>query len=116
MLTLKRFQDEVGRWGDVTFQHQTLTTIMRHLHRESSELDIAIERLRQGLRVLPVEAAGDMYLSSVKEECADMLILLLGLAHKGGFDLLEAAEAKHATNLTRQWGAPDAHGVCEHVR
>ena len=38
------------------------------------------------------------------------------LAHGGGFSLLGEAHAKFAEVRGRQWGAPDAAGVVEHLR
>jgi len=54
--------------------------------------------------------------AAIEEECADLLILLMGRAHRAGFDLLEAAERKLEINKTRVWGKPDAQGVIEHLR
>jgi NTP pyrophosphatase (non-canonical NTP hydrolase) len=52
----------------------------------------------------------------IEEECADLLLLLLGFAHKKGFSLLDASEAKFAKVQKRTWNQPDAEGVIEHVR
>jgi hypothetical protein len=52
------------------------------------------------------------------EEYADILILTLAAVDRAGFDLfdlLHAAEKKHAINKQRTWGTPDEHGVVQHV-
>ena len=52
----------------------------------------------------------------IEEECADLLLLLLGFAHKKGFSLATAAEEKFRKVQQRTWNQPDAEGVIEHVR
>lgn len=67
-----------------------------HLAEEAAEL-------------LEADARGVGY----AEEAADVLILLLCYAHRRGFSLAEALEAKHAINLTRSW-REDAAGFFRH--
>lgn len=92
--SLVRLQVEVGEWGDRTFPTGTPTSIIRHLRKELDELESSHA---------PVEAA-------------DMLILLLQLAHRSGFVLYTETRKKLEINYGRTWQAPDADGVIEHVR
>jgi NTP pyrophosphatase (non-canonical NTP hydrolase) len=92
-------QKRVGAWGDATFgAAQTVPGILAHLRRELAEL---------------TDAATP---ENVREEAADVLILLLGLAHQSGFDLLQEGERKLAINQARTWAPPDAEGVISHVQ
>lgn len=105
-LGLDRFQREVGHWAEQTFPKATDTSVCIHLGREVAELRgwcAAAERS-------PVETA------EIAAEAADCFLLLLHLAHRCDFSLLDAAHAKMATNRQRTWGEPDAAGVVEHVR
>lgn len=93
MSILHPFQTEVGTWARTTFPTATQENWVAHLGREVKEL-----------------AA-----SQHPAEAADCLILLLGLAHVNGYDLMAEAQAKMVVNRARKWGKPDAEGVVEHV-
>lgn len=92
-------QNRVSEWQEDTFGFaQTIPGIDAHLVKEFREL---------------LEATTE---EAQREECADILILLMGRAHKMGFDLLTETERKLAINRKRTWGQPDAQGVIEHTR
>jgi hypothetical protein len=82
-------------WALVTFPKATPESWARHIGKEAMELK---DDPRDPM------------------EIADGLILYAGLATKCGFDIFEIVRTKHAINLGRTWGAPDADGVVEHVR
>lgn len=88
-------QRDVGEWAEETFAMQTSASIVAHLAREVAEL-----------AANPLSA----------EEAADCCLLLMDLAHRCGYSLHEAAQAKLAECKRRQWGKPDAEGVVEHLR
>jgi len=90
---LAEFQGDVGRWQDATFPKSTAASKIEHLRREVIELKESHD----------------------PDEAADCFILLLGLAHVDGFDLMAAAQKKMEVNRARRWGTPDAHGVVEHL-
>lgn len=99
--TLRALQFVVGAWSVETFDEATPLSQARHLAREAKEL---------------VESEEDgKPLAARAEEAADVLLLVLGYAHRHGFDLWSAANRKHEINRNRAWGAPDADGVSEHV-
>jgi len=91
-------QDDVGLWGEETFPNATSHSIICHLEKEVKELK------------------GYLLDSQLKEECADCFLLLLHLAHRGRFSLLDEARKKMAINYRRTWGKPDKDGVVEHIR
>jgi hypothetical protein len=98
--SLKDFQDEVGKWGDETFNSQRnydaescVTGMLNHLLKEYYEL--CDKQNGDGV--------------------ADCFILLLHFAHLKGFDLLEEARKKMEINRKRKWGKPDVWGVIEHI-
>ena len=96
-LTLGEIQHEVGSWGDETFPHSTPDSVLAHLKREVQELLDADPANRQA-------------------ECADVVMLLMHIAHKEGWSLERAVLMKLAINQSRSWGEPDEQGVVEHIR
>ena len=99
MKTLAGWQAEIGAWAVQTFgpgvrfrQH------VEHIRRELYEL------------------SGEVTDDRVAEEMADVLSLLLAMAHRRGIDLEAALASKFAVNRKRKWGEPNADGVIEHVR
>ncbi len=93
--SVSEFQKAVSKWASETFPHQTPHSKMTHLRKEIDEL------------------AED---TSDGEEMADCFILLLNLAEMAGVDLMAEARRKMEINRKRKWGAPDADGVCHHVK
>jgi NTP pyrophosphatase (non-canonical NTP hydrolase) len=93
---LDRVQRIVGEWGTKTFPAATNESIVAHLRDEACEL------LADG--------------SDLAEEAADCLLLLLHLAHRNGFSLFDAAGAKFAVNVGRDWQTePNERGYMSHV-
>lgn len=119
-------QLRIGRWAEETFGQSTPHSVARHLFREACELCFATAGgesytlVRDLLRDLFTEAEKARARASspqdVPKEAADILLLLLHLAHKSGFSLLAVAHTKFEENKARQWGAVDEAGVVEHVR
>lgn len=99
MSELSAFQAEVTEWAERTFPGSTPEAKWAHLDEEVQELGDCI--------ILKGQDA--------PEEAADCLLILLHIAGAAGFDLLDAARAKHARNLARKWGAPDSRGVVRHI-
>lgn len=91
----------IAAWQRETFPQGTAQSCMAHLARECEEL---------------AHALGNGLSDEAAEESADCLLLLVGIADRAGFDLLQSAEHKLAKNKGRTWGKPDAQGVVEHVR
>lgn len=96
------FQDRVGQWAEKTFTKATDQTVLTHMKREMVELEESV-------------AHGNLK-PELAEECADIYLLLLHLAHRNKFDLQAFAKRKHEVNTQRLWGAPDAEGVVEHIK
>ena len=92
------FQEEVGNWGGITFPKATNQSILEHTYREMKEL-----------------LAADT-VDNLAEECADIQLLLLHLAHRNSFDLFATAKQKFGIFQRRKWGKPDSAGVVEHIR
>ena len=103
MTDLDDLQRRVAEWGNRTFPDSTRRSKLRHLVREVYEL----QRETSLVEHRPARIA---------EEAADCLLLLLHICAEQGLSLAAAAEAKFAVVQTRAWGAPDEHGVVEHVR
>lgn len=101
-MSLKLIQDYVGGWGDETFTEATPLSVCHHLLKEAKELFEGVQ--------------GDHAAADVKEEAADVAILLLQLSHKLDFNLDHEIMFKMKKNRERSWGKPDADGVVEHIK
>jgi NTP pyrophosphatase (non-canonical NTP hydrolase) len=141
---LSDLQDRINAWCAEQFPEQTPLTILSHLEEETQELGDrhTAEEAADCLILLLVYAAhtgqplldrftltdweGDLG-SSAGEllHCAERrqehlgelryyLAFLLAWSVLAGHDILAAAEAKHAVNLTRQWRRGD-DGIHRHV-
>lgn len=92
-------QNEVNEWQKETFGNaQTVGGILNHLAKELSELYASPS------------------LENEIEECADMVILLMGYAGIKHFDLLKEVKVKLEVNKRRTWNKPDYDGVISHVK
>lgn len=91
---LDRFGAEVAQWAEATFPGQTAKSKADHLVDEAREL---------------ADAPDD------GEEMADVLLLLLHIAHMQGVNLMLEARKKLEINKRRQWGPADTRGVHKHV-
>lgn len=92
-------QIEIGEWGVKTFgRNQTIEGLKKHIEKEVSELLVSPN------------------LQNEKEECADIVILLFGIAHRRGFDLIEEVRNKFQVVQRRKWAEPDENGVIQHIK
>lgn len=114
MSELIEFQQEVGEWGDKTFnskrdynKQDCTYGIYNHFVKEVKELKLAIKHSF---------SCDEPPQRTIEEETADCFILLLHLSFWYGFDLLKAARNKMEINRKRTWGEPDKDGVIEHVK
>jgi len=94
-------QTRIAEWRRRTLPKQTSHSTARHISNEIVELQAGID-------------AHD--LKNIKEEVADIGILLFNIADMNGFDFLAAVEEKFAVVQTRQWGLPNEHGVQHHIK
>ena len=92
-----RLQALVGAWGSVTFPEATVQSITEHMSDEIAEL-------REASTV-----------AERKLECADIALLLLHIASRDGFSLVDAMKLKFSICKTRHWGDPDTRGVVRHI-
>jgi hypothetical protein len=125
---LDSFQQRVGAWAEATFPAASSHTKARHLLREAVELCAAtmpedgnpatldMRLCKDVRRTLERALARPRDPQDGPREAADILLLLLHLAHGSGFSLLSMAGQKFAEVQARDWGTPDAAGVVEHVR
>ncbi len=92
-------QDMIGEWEIKTFPDQTIEGMKNHLKREIIEYFNAKD-----------------FANEIEESC-DIVILLLGIAHRQNYDLLAQIREKFECDLMhRKWGVPDAEGVISHIK
>jgi len=104
---LSEYQKWIGEWNVSTFPDSTLSGHMAHLELEINELSEAVTAYCNN--------SSDDNKKSVQMEAADILIMLLSLSHKIGFDLLTAASDKHRILKNRTWNPPDEFGIHHHI-
>jgi NTP pyrophosphatase (non-canonical NTP hydrolase) len=116
-------QKRVGEWADAAFPRSTIGTMLRHLKAEIQELDEATDAMSDryiaGMKAAIARdedpATVMLQTTHTAEEAADVLLILLHIAHRSGFDLLAAAEAKFAECQKRTWERDEKRGYDRHV-
>lgn len=91
-------QKQVGLWGLATFPEATRESIFAHLREEVDEL---------------VTAPGG---GATAEEAADCLLLLLHIAHRGGFSLYGEALRKFKVIETSEYRMDPVKGYRKRVK
>jgi NTP pyrophosphatase (non-canonical NTP hydrolase) len=92
--SLAQFRDERD-WA----RFHTLRNLIVSLNLEAAELlELTQWKDDAGVAALLADDGG---LEALRDECADVLLYLLMIAEKGGFDLLDAAAAKLDKNARR---------------
>lgn len=97
-------QRVIAEWAERTFPKSTVQSISAHLGEELGELCDAL-----GACVLNGK-------HGIKDEAADVVMLLMHLAHKQGWSLYDAVVDKFATVQKRKWGKPNKKGVVHHIK
>jgi hypothetical protein len=92
--TLDAIADESCAWANETFGTATPSSKAEHLRREAEEL---------------CKDPTDL------EELADIFLLLSHAISGQEAEFRRVARGKLEKNKRRVWGAPDAHGVVEHI-
>lgn len=119
-MTLSTFQKQVAAWGTKTFPDATPETIADHLAEEMIEL-LGTHRVKQALkRALEAEEIyeDDVDIcpaSNPAEESADILLMMLHLAYRFDFDLMEEAQKKFAHVRDAEW-VDDGRGYKKRVK
>ncbi|GHU31063.1 nucleotide pyrophosphohydrolase [Betaproteobacteria bacterium] len=91
---LMTFRDE-RNWA----QFHTLRNLIVSLNLEASELlELTQWKSDPEIAAMPED---DRQMEALRDECADVLLYLLLIAAKGGFDLLRAAAAKLEKNALK---------------
>ncbi|HZW12738.1 MAG TPA: nucleotide pyrophosphohydrolase [Noviherbaspirillum sp.] len=91
---LLQFRDE-RNWQ----QFHTLKNLIISVNLESAELlELTQWKTDEQLAALKSD---DSFQQALRDECADVLMYLMLVAHEGGFDLVQAAEEKIKKNAVR---------------
>jgi NTP pyrophosphatase (non-canonical NTP hydrolase) len=91
---LIRFRDE-RNWK----QFHTLKNLIISLNLEAAEL-LELTQWKSDEQIAAL-LTDSRFQQDLQDECADVLLYLLQIAHEGGFDLLQAAQAKIGKNALR---------------
>lgn len=111
-ITLDEFQKDVGVWSDKTFG-TTSDEIKNHLADEMIELIGPVKLAAALNRFINSDKCKIDELND-KEESSDVLLLLLHLAHKEKFSLMDGSIEKQEINIGRNWGKKNASGIIRH--
>lgn len=104
---MRDLQNRIRGWSVLTFGVETTGAMLAKLDEEVAELRAATERAETGNAMAGHKA--------IREEIADVQIVLAKIANAYGVDLNRAAEVKMDDNERRTWQA-DERGVHHHVR
>lgn len=110
MTDLDDLQKRVGEWVMETLPRSTLTTIHAHLREEAQELDRALQDWLK--RQSPI---AEFVWPTVVNEVADVILLALHIAHRGGFSLAGVIEDKFCEVRCRTWEWDEKAGYYRHV-
>lgn len=104
--------EAVGEWALETFGGpERIVPCAIHMQREAKEVYDSAQLLQR-----VAEYNKETVKRQLAGECADLVILAMGMAAHAGFDLEAAFRKKMLENLDRKWSVPDHDGVIEHVR
>lgn len=92
---LEELLKEINDWQDATFVEATPQSAATHLYYEAEEL-----------KKNPTDPM----------EMADIFMLVVGVAHLAGIDLLQAVREKFEINKKRVLGEVNEEGFVEHVK
>lgn len=101
-INFDKFAEDVGAWGDTTFPESTFKSILAHARKELDELEIS---------------ARNNNVLGVREEVADVVLLMVHVAHRFEINLRQAMIDKFAKLLMRKDWVPSSEGThWEHTR
>jgi NTP pyrophosphatase (non-canonical NTP hydrolase) len=103
---LSEYQRWVGDWNCAIFPDSTLSGHTAHIELEVNDLSEAVTTYHNN----PTPDNK----KSVQMEAADILIMLLSLSHRMGFDLLSATSDKFRVVQNREWNSANENGVYHH--
>jgi len=121
MNSLQLIQNDIASWSDKTFGTDKLRHIgmASHLVEESNELKRALKIIEynklNGYSREEIQLRKDAALM----ELADCFILLLDIARKLGWsviDILPAIRRKMLINKARKWGKSNSDGSVNHIK
>jgi NTP pyrophosphatase (non-canonical NTP hydrolase) len=91
---LLQFRDE-RNWQ----QFHTLKDLIISVNLESAEL-LELTQWKSNDQLAALQS-DDTFREALRDECADVLLYLMLVAHEGGFDLVQVAEEKIKKNAVR---------------
>jgi hypothetical protein len=115
---LDRLQIAVGHWGKAVFIESTPDTIRDHLAEEMIEL-LGEERVKRALHRVTQGATVDEDFppsDNPAEESTDILLMMLHLADRLNYNLMEATLKKFAEVQDAEWEDVDGRGYMKRVK
>ncbi len=106
-------QDKVADWADRTFPNANRQTILCHLADELIEI-CGPFIVSSALSKWAHKQEDHPNAVDIREEAADIGLLLMHLAHKEGFSLEESEKEKFEKCKQRSWHLSDERGVHHH--
>lgn len=105
-MNLSQIQHEHKVWLKHNFPEQTIEETFMGMVEEMGELGHHLLKRKQGIRGGAVNHSAE-----IKDACADLVIFMLDLADKEGFDLMHTIEDTWVMVRERDWVAHPENGV-----
>lgn len=99
-------QNSISEWAESTFGDITGPRAITRTNKEMAELLTIIS--------MPVPAIRKPFIDKIRDECADILIILFQVANVYRFDLMLAVDEKMKINRARKWKL-DGTGCGQHI-
>lgn len=102
MVGIPTWQQRAGEWTDSRFPDDDLSQRGLVLGEETGEVLRCILKARQNIR-----GGTDRWMDELPKEAADVFFCLVALAHRAGFDLLDAIEERWLDLAGRTYDRPE---------
>ena len=116
-MAMKWTPENINAW-QATHKMLDPKSMLKKLREEAGELEASLLEFEK-LRDVPKEDRPEMAYAckeKMANECADVYIVLCGIARHAGVQLKDAVYQKMEINQAREWNEPDKDGIVRHKK